>query len=332
MDALNPFTQVTCLLCAHTPKQEVEPLTQSEFASLYRWLNEHHLPLEALLEPNPQSLLAQVESEVRLPAQRLEALLSRGVSLAMWLERWLNAGMWLISWHDPDYPAVLRDRLGDQSPMLLYGFGNVSLLKSGGLAIVGSRNASEALLDITRTVANWCAWEDWCVISGGARGVDRSAMSGAIEQGGTCVAVLPADLARVATDSTLRESLLADKLCLVSPYHPESGFSVGNAMGRNKVIYALSDYALVISCEREKGGTWAGVVENLKRQWVPLFVYLGDEAPVDNEHLLSLGALPFPKEADQPLRQKLQQAVDTTLEREMPPRARPAQLSLPLPE
>ena len=334
MDTLTPFTQIACLLCAHMPGQDVAPLSQTEFVSVQKWLAERQLPLEALLEPNAVTLLQEMEADKRLaklPGERLNALIQRGVSLALWLERWLNAGMWILSWEDDGYPGILTQRLGEQAPVLLYGFGRMELLNEHGLAIVGSRNVSDNLQDLTREIANGCAWEKWNVITGGARGVDRAAMNGVLEEYGACVAVLPADLGRTAADSSLREYLLADKLCLVSPYHPESGFSVGNAMGRNKVIYCLSDCALVVACEKQKGGTWAGAVENLKRGWVPLFVYLGEWAPPDNEHLLAEGAFAFPTVDDQPLRETLlrvaSQPASALSEESVSP---DAQLTLPM--
>jgi hypothetical protein len=61
-------------------------------------------------------------------------------------------------------------------------------------------------------------------------------------------------------------------LVLVSPFNPEAGFDVGNAMARNKYIYCLSDAAIVVATSKGSGGTWSGATENLKRNWAPLWV------------------------------------------------------------
>jgi len=58
--------------------------------------------------------------------------------------------------------------------------------------------------------------------------------------------------------------LLDERLVLISPYDPAAGFNIGNAMQRNKLVYALADAALVVGAEPRKGGTWAGAVEQLK--------------------------------------------------------------------
>jgi hypothetical protein len=82
---------------------------------------------------------------------------------------------------------------------------------------------------------------------------------------------------------------------LVSPYHPESGFTVGNAMGRNKLIYALADYGLVVSADHKKGGTWEGAVEELKRKpGRPVFIRMTGSVPVGNRKLVELGGVAFP--------------------------------------
>ena len=62
---------------------------------------------------------------------------------------------------------------------------------------------------------------------------------------------------------------------LATPYLPHASFNVGMAMARNKLIYALSDFGLVIASDAEKGGTWAGAEEGLKAGWVPVFVVDG---------------------------------------------------------
>jgi DNA processing protein len=66
------------------------------------------------------------------------------------------------------------------------------------------------------------------------------------------------------------------------------------AMARNKLIYALSDFGLVIASDAEKGGTWAGAEEALKSGMVPVFVVDGPDVPDGNRLLIKRGAIPFP--------------------------------------
>ncbi|MGM0490961.1 MAG: DNA-processing protein DprA [Planctomycetota bacterium] len=52
-----------------------------------------------------------------------------------------------------------------------------------------------------------------------------------------------------------RKAIADDRLLLISPYHPEARFTVGTAMARNKFIYALADYGLVISADQKRGAS-----------------------------------------------------------------------------
>ena len=97
-------------------------------------------------------------------------------------------------------------------------------------------------------------------------------MQGALEGEGTAIGVLADSLLRSATSSRFRNGIMSGSLTLVSPFNPEAGFNVGNAMRRNRYIYCLSDAAVVISSTLDRGGTWNGAIEDLKAAWVPLWV------------------------------------------------------------
>ena len=121
-------------------------------------------------------------------------------------------------------------------------------------------------------------------------------MQAAFSSGGAVVGVLAGDLGRVALKGFMRDSIEMGKAALVSPYRPDAGFSVGNAMGRNRYIYALSDVAVVVSASNGKGGTWAGAVENLDKWHVPLYVVDQPDLP-GNIQLIKKGGMPLPSEA-----------------------------------
>ncbi len=64
-------------------------------------------------------------------------------------------------------------------------------------------------------------------------------------------------------------------------------------MGRNEVVYALSDVGVVIASAAESGGTWAGAVEALAGRWVPVFVRHADDMPDGNRRLIDRGGIPL---------------------------------------
>lgn len=210
-------------------------------------------------------------------------------------EKWMNKGIWVICRSDAEYPSRLRAHLRTQAPPFLYGVGNLDLLEGGGLAVVGSRAIQADGERFTRRVARRCAEHGIPIVSGGARGVDQAAMLEAVSSDGRCIGILADSLARTAVDGKYRDHLRDGRLVLCTPYRPDAGFKPGLAMGRNKLVYALADHALVIQAERDKGGTWTGAIEELRRsQPRPVFVRLGEPVPDGNRALLELGALPFP--------------------------------------
>jgi predicted Rossmann fold nucleotide-binding protein DprA/Smf involved in DNA uptake len=205
--------------------------------------------------------------------------------------------VWVTSRNESDYPERLY-RLKQNAPPLIYGCGEKKLLSRGGLAIVGSRDVDATGEEFTRRAAASAAREAMQVVSGGARGVDQLAMLAALEAGGTVVGVLADSLLRSATSGKAREAIQDGRLTLISPFDPEAGFNVGNAMQRNKYVYAMADFGLVVSAGYNEGGTWSGAVEQLEKlHLTPIFVRAGDDVPEGNRQLLRRDALPFPSES-----------------------------------
>src|SRR5690554_5595555 len=102
------------------------------------------------------------------------------------------------------------------------------------------------------------------------------AMTASLNNGNSCVGILADSLYKAAYNPIWQQGLQSNKLALITPQYPESGFSTANAMIRNKYIYAMSCAAVVV-CSGEKGGTWEGAQQNLKQGWTPLFVSTHEE-------------------------------------------------------
>lgn len=291
---LSPDTEAILLLCGRFGSERGErhaPLTQKEYERLTKWLLECKLRPSDLLGANSAGRLGDLVQAGLEPA-RVESLFARGTALALALEKWQRSGLWVLSRSDAAYPRRLKKKLGQSAPPLLYGAGETSLLDAGGLAVVGSRDASEASLEFTRNVARACASDGLGVVSGGAKGVDAAAMQGAGEAGGVVIGVLAADLLRASVNRQNRMGIQSGQLVLISPFNPEAGFNAGNAMARNRYIYALADYALVVESAEGEGGTWAGATENLRHAWTPLYVRTPGESP-GNAALIAKGAQGF---------------------------------------
>lgn len=273
---------------------ESKPLTFGEYKRLARHLREiGHQPVD-LLSPEILRACQSVINE-----DRLQKLLGRGFLLSQVIERWQARAIWVISRADAEYPRRLKTRLREDAPAVLYGCGDMALLETGGLAVVGSRRVNDVLIDYTMSVGRLAARAGRTLVSGGAKGIDQAAMRGALEAGGKVCGVLADNLEKTTMNREHRNLLLDGQLILISPYDPSAGFNVGNAMQRNKLIYALADTSLVVNSDLNKGGTWAGAVEQLnKLKLVPVFIRSTGESSVGLDGLRMKGALPWPNPQD----------------------------------
>ena len=279
------------LLCSQLGLNDnsVKPLTLREWNPLVRKMQAASL--------RPSNLLQQPEHDLRLKldldpefATRLAQLVSRDIQPN--LTRLASLGIFPLTRADTDYPEKYRQRLKDSAPAVLFYSGEKVLLGQPGIAVVGSRHLDDAGKGCAAFVGNACGLSGQVLYSGGARGVDTLSMESALEARGTAVSVLADSLEKQV--KVQKEAVSRGDLCLVTPYSPNAGFSVGAAMGRNRLIYCLADYAIVVASDAETGGTWAGATETLKNQWIPVFVLEHDAMPEGNRLLLQRGALSFP--------------------------------------
>ncbi len=298
---LSPNTKaillLTAPLIAGRGTASPELLTPGEYKRLARHLREiQHQPAD-LVSSDSSNLLRACQSVI--DESRLQRLLGRGFLLSQAIERWQARAIWVVSRADAEYPRRLKTRLREDAPAILYGCGDIGLLESGGLAVVGSRHVDDALIDYTMAVGRLAAQAKRTLVSGGAKGIDRAAMDGALEAGGKVSGILANHLERTAMNREHRNLLLDGKLVLTSPYDPGAGFNVGNAMQRNKLIYALADASLVVSSDLDKGGTWTGAIQQLdKLKFVPVYVRSTGDSSAGLDALRKKGAFPWPNPQD----------------------------------
>lgn len=284
------------LIVGKSPK-DAELITPAEYRRFAKHLREIGREPSDLLTPAFRKIAEECASSIS--PDRLAALIGRGFQLSQAIERWQARAIWVISRADPEYPARLKGRLRNDAPSLLYGCGDWSALKRGGLAVVGSRAADESLLSYTLDVGELAARADRTIISGGAKGIDQYAMRGALSAGGRVIGVLADSLERQAMTRDHRNMIVEGQLTLISPFDPNAGFNVGNAMQRNKSIYALSDAALVVSSDLGKGGTWAGAIEQLdKYRCVPIYIRSVGEPQPGLAALKKKGAVDWPNPSE----------------------------------
>jgi len=274
-----------------------KPLSARAWSQLETKLDINNVALSKLSGASEEEIKSYIDTDEE-ESRRLAWLLNRNDALTEELQRLEELGIWVITRFDEEYPLRFIERLKSAAPPVLYGSGDSRLLNRRGLAVVGSRNIDDRGVELTEFIGNACAESNLQVYSGGARGVDKTAMIAAINSGGSAAGLLADSLEKNIRASDARQALEERQLVLATSFSPNASFNVGNAMARNRLIYALADYALVIASDAEKGGTWAGGEQALKDGWIPVFVVDGPNVPDGNRMLISRGGVPFPDSFD----------------------------------
>lgn len=208
--------------------------------------------LTMMLQPKEVDLLKQTKTELGNYAFMVEELLNQGFSI--------------IPIVSSDYSSQLKSNLKYKAPVVLYIKGNKELLKEEAIAIVGSRNANEKSLVFTENVARKAVSEEKVIVSGFAKGVDKQALDSALLYNGKSIIVLPQGITTFSSGmKKYYKQIIQGDVLVISAFHPKSPWSVELAMARNPIVYGFASEIYVAQSD-DKGGTWSGVVDGLKKK------------------------------------------------------------------
>ena len=214
-------------------------------------------------------------------ASRIVALLEEEELLTHYLRRAQKAGCIPIPRISSLYPRILRDRLGDEAPGCLWAKGDLEILKGSKISLVGSRDLIPKNTEFAREAGRQAALQGYTLVSGNARGADKTAQNAALAVGGRVISIV--------ADSLEKHSLKENVLYL-SEEDFDADFSAQRALSRNRCIHALGEKVLVAQASYQHGGTWDGTVKNLRFHWSDVFCF-GDGSPAA-ELLTQMGANP----------------------------------------
>lgn len=167
--------------------------------------------------------------------------------------RWLeNPAHSLLTWHDADYPALLRETAA--APPGLFVVGDAALLWLPQVAVVGARSATAGGLANARSFAQHLAAAGLAVTSGLADGVDAAAHAATLDTGGTTLAVMGTgpDLVYPRKHRALAARIAAGG-ALVSEFPPGVEARPAHFPRRNRIIAGLSLGVLVVEASVQSG-------------------------------------------------------------------------------
>ena len=214
-------------------------------------------------------------------AGHIVSLLGRERQLDGYLLAAEKADVAVITRLDARFPQRLREQLGARCPAALFCRGDLELLQSVCVSVVGSRHLASPGAQFAAQAGRLAAKEGFTLCSGDAMGADRTAQEACLSNGGS-VLIFPAT---ELVYCPVRENVL---------YAAEGGFELGfsaqRALGRNRFIHAMGEKTLVAQTSFGKGGTWNGSLDNLQHEYSPLFVF--DDKSEGAQALCARGATP----------------------------------------
>lgn len=159
----------------------------------------------------------------------------------------------LITIYNEAYPDKLKNIY--DKPLCLYAKGNIKLLKSNSIAIVGARNCSNYGKNITLELAYKLAKNNICIISGLAKGIDKYAHIGALMSYGNTIAVLGNSLDYIypLENKEIAEKIIEKGGLIISEYAIGTKPQKMNFPERNRIISGLSDGVVVVEAQEKSG-------------------------------------------------------------------------------
>ncbi len=203
-------------------------------------------------------------------ADRIAALLGETDLLQHYLHKGDRAGCIPLTRVTAEYPVRLRQKLGLDSPGVLWAKGDLLLLEKPAIALVGNREIFPENAAFAEKAGCACAMQGFVLISGNARGADRIAQNACLKAGGQVISIVADELSKQPQNPNV---------LYLSEEGYDSAFTSVRALSRNRVIHALAEKTLVAQVGSAMGGTWSGTVHNLKNNWSSVFCfYDGSEA------------------------------------------------------
>ena len=199
-----------------------------------------------------QNLLGQMEPHLSKKFKSEDRNLSDKVDVEKSVSVLQSHNAIFLPFNDPKFPNQLKEI--DSAPLGLFCHGNINLLGSHQIAIVGSRNASRVGLETARHFARELSYTGLTITSGLALGVDTSAHQGALEANGATISVVATGLDQVypSRNRSLHRAIVEQGL-VVTEYPPNTPPRRGHFPQRNRIISGLSLGTLVVEAGLKSG-------------------------------------------------------------------------------
>ncbi|MFN5307922.1 MAG: DNA-processing protein DprA [Candidatus Kapaibacterium sp.] len=259
---------------------------------IIKFFHENKISIEEFFQLNENSWRDQYQLDEKQISDLRQAKYELAIN-AFLAESFFSQGYEIIPITSPEYSKTLKANLKTaHAPAVLYVKGNKKILEEKSIAIVGSRDASENALKFTDNIAKLASKEFKVIVSGFAKGVDKQALDSAINYKGQSIIVLPQGIMTFSSGfKNYYKQIIDGDVLVLSTFFPKAPWKAELAMARNPIIYGLAD-EIYVAESAEKGGTWSGVDDGL-RKGRTIFVRKSEPSEKNaNNLLIRKGAIP----------------------------------------
>ena len=173
-------------------------------------------------------------------------------SLKKELEEIDKIGAIVITYQNKIYPSLLKS-ISD-FPIVLTCKGNVELLKNERkVSIIGSRNTSINSFNFSKTIAKEVSSYGYIVVSGMAKGIDKSAHIGSLENGTIAVLGSGIDIIYPKENEYLYYNIIKNNGLIITEFPLHTSPKPENFPIRNRIIAGLSRGVIVMEAGRISG-------------------------------------------------------------------------------
>lgn len=225
--------------------------------SIYQWRGLGVAKIRELIAQNKSSSINLIELAARIYPQLAPSnsqTSSYAESAAEQItENCFRNGIKIISALDKEYPKKLN--LIDDYPPFIYVKGEMSALAIPGVAVVGTRQASEHGRKAASVIASYLAEKAYSIVSGLALGIDTAAHEAALNSKGITIAIMAHGLDAVypASNRKLAARIVEQGGALISEHPPKVPPRPAEFVRRNRIQSGISICSIIVESGAQGG-------------------------------------------------------------------------------
>ena len=179
------------------------------------------------------------------------------VNISKDLQNYENDGIKCITILDKEYPELLKN--STNPPVVLFYKGNIKLLNTISVAVVGTRENTSIGKNIAKKTVDFLVENGFTIVSGLATGIDEIAHKQTLQHlDGKTIAILPSiDNIYPAKNKNLAQDILDRDGLLIAEQKPYSRFHPGHLVKRDRIQSGLSKAVFVIETKIDGGSMHA---------------------------------------------------------------------------